>query len=201
MRRCCLKFTFFAGQCLDWRNAAFIQTFPSIGKKVSILGGYSYEFYDVGDYLDKVDFASQYARNVVSTFLNEGDLERQGVAQEILGFAYCQDVKAIRNEILSAVESLHFPVHVRSSSKFMLAGRIKLEVARILGKPGILNLSFGDLMGGRLSKKSANNELSKILIDEIDVWQNGVSDYNFYRDKVLKKSKDMIPGYAVNQYE
>jgi len=29
MRKCCLKFTFFAGQCLDWRNAAFIQTFPS----------------------------------------------------------------------------------------------------------------------------------------------------------------------------
>ena len=27
MRKCCLKFTFFAGQCLDWRNAAFIQTF------------------------------------------------------------------------------------------------------------------------------------------------------------------------------
>ena len=30
MRKCCLKFTFFAGQCLDWRNAAFIQTFPNI---------------------------------------------------------------------------------------------------------------------------------------------------------------------------
>ncbi|MFZ2290700.1 MAG: hypothetical protein WAV92_13670, partial [Halopseudomonas yangmingensis] len=29
MRKCCLKFTFFAGQCLDWRNAAFIQTFPN----------------------------------------------------------------------------------------------------------------------------------------------------------------------------
>jgi hypothetical protein len=30
MRKCCLKFTFFAGQCLDWRNAAFIQTFLNL---------------------------------------------------------------------------------------------------------------------------------------------------------------------------
>lgn len=163
----------------------------SIDKSVSLIYGYQYSNYDTSDYLDKVNFNSDYAKYVVSTFVHSDKDSISELSRNILGFDLIQNSSEIRSDFFKLLESLDRPVmNINGFKSYWF----RLYLSRLIKKPGIINKKFKSIAVFNQRK------IFEMTLDEISIWIDGVDKKNAIFRKVEYKSGVTVPGNAVDSY-
>ncbi|SDW44073.1 hypothetical protein [Marinobacter mobilis] len=170
----------------------------SIGKKIEFVDGFSYEFYDRGDYLNRVNFESEDARSFIKFFFYGGGRERKELSQNLLGYEYLSCSKMINNNIENVLSELKSPVYVSNNKKpFHL---LRLFAAVKFNRPGLIRSDFFSLVRNYFFSNGHKNKVCKVELNELSAWLNGVSSDNFQITPTPYVKGVTVPGQAVTQY-
>lgn len=171
----------------------------SIGKKIIFIDGYEYTTYDNLDYLDIVNFESEYSKYVVSAFVNSTEDNVSDLARDILGFDLLSQKSKIKNDYLNLLESLSHPVFCKTQNSLLLHSKIHL--AKKLSRPKFINESLMDLSSSFRNRIVKNKKGIMVkTLDEISIWLEGRNESNFSASYVPYKKGVTIPGKATDKY-
>ncbi|WP_377347483.1 hypothetical protein [Pistricoccus aurantiacus] len=165
----------------------------SIGKEVSLINGYCYRFYDVGNYKEKVNFSSSSARRVVKNFLDGSFSDKTELSRYLLGFSYLNESIKIKNHYLEVLNSLKEPFF--SNKSYKAINFFKINFAIFSGRHGLIKKNMIELLFHFKSK-----DISLVELCEICAWTSEIST-SIKIKKVQWKKGVTVPGYAVVQYE
>lgn len=168
----------------------------SIGKKVDIVRGFSYEFYDAGDYLERVDFQSDVARSVVRDFVNGSYEDKTRIARSLLGFDYLDGTQDIEERLKEAFREV-YPFWLGRDPAYLR--KLFAEVARMTGRFGLLRHSLSSMVSRSIGNQP-QREASVIWMNELGIWLDGLNDRTFSIRKVPYVEGVTIPGLALDQY-
>lgn len=163
----------------------------SINKKITLIHGYSYTNYDTIDYLKKVNFNSQYSREVVSTFSNSDQDTITELSKSILGFDLISNKEKQTSNFYKCVDSLSSPVFTPNRDPLY---KLKLYLGRRLYWPGLINKSLKDIV------RYQNNDVSVNTLNELSIWLDGINSSNAEFKKVKFQPGITIPGNAFEPY-
>lgn len=171
----------------------------SIGKKISFVDGYKYSSYDSAEYLNIVNFESDYSRSVVSEFINADRMNVSKLAREILGFDMLTQKDRVKCDYFKLLRTIDSPVYSKVENKVFL--QLKTYLALKFSRPGLINKSIGDSFLLFNSKVLGDNKKVMVkTLDEISIWTNGRNKNNFNALLVPYKKNVTIPGGVVDKY-
>ncbi|MBH1966142.1 MAG: hypothetical protein I8H77_17485 [Comamonadaceae bacterium] len=157
----------------------------AIGKSVEFIENYSYEYYDVENIYDFVNYESPKAREFVLNFINASDSERTKLARNILGSDFLESPEIMRRKYLLALASSEHLLHHKRNHTF--ARKLLISLGEKTSRPGIVRLGAG-LEGFSKSRR----KIMRIKVDELSVWKNGVSPEN-----LSFNLEDFVPGVTI----
>ncbi|WP_435980170.1 hypothetical protein [Psychrobacter sp. DM4] len=171
----------------------------SIGKRITFIDGYRYVSYDTPEYLDIINFESDYSRFVVSEFFNNTQDSVTLLAKEILGFDLLPQRNRVKQDYFELLQEIDNPIFSRLENNSFL--QYKAFLAKALNKRSLINKSFMDII---ISTKNAVIDTKKFAmikeLDENSIWLNGKNDNNFSSFLVPYEKGVTIPGDAVDKY-
>lgn len=166
----------------------------AMGKKIEIVTGYSYGAYDVAGYLEKLNFDSEQAKDVVMTFLAGHQPSIVQLSRHLLGYELPRDRNLLRAAYMEAIEGLEFPLHL-PSIRPQIIKRALIPLARLTGKSGVLTYA------SRSPRQFfSRRRVCARTMDEFSVWSKGISDKNLSISLVDYVSGQTEPGTAISKY-
>ena len=166
----------------------------AMGKSVEFIKGYSYEYYDVVNILDFINFGSPTARSFALNFIEGSHSDKIGLAQNILGLDFLADHSTLLDRYLYALRSAIYPLHYKQN--FHLARRLLMRAGQFFSRPGLVKLGAGT---GSFS--SSQKRIMRIRVDELSVWKDGPSEVNFSHHVENYIPGITIPATAVSKYD
>lgn len=164
----------------------------ALGKTCALLSDYFYSVYDTTEYQLTRQVECPFAKSFCDNIVNARKDAYVDDAQRILGRDIARPPSAIESDIRAAIARLTAPVQYHSSIPgFMMGPILKLSLA--MGKGGlVLNGPWR-----YLALRRAPN-VSRVRINEIDVWMNGWNESNFRYQPVPYVKNVTEPGWAVD---
>ena len=168
----------------------------SIGRKCELIEDYTYSAYESPNYLECVDFTSPVCKKFVNLLKVKNYLAASNMASDVLGSAFFtannQLKVRLREELISAIDSLEYPVHFKNKTGF-IDRNIILFISLWFRKTGLISFGFSGYF-----RRHIKNQVSVISINEIDVWINGLNNKNFQIEKIQYKRNVTQLGWAVD---
>lgn len=165
----------------------------AIGRKCKIVDDYSYTFYNTREFPQIVRFESQSARTFLRLLRSEKYADASCLAETILGNSFMAKAVDLKAELHSAINNLTCPVHFeRKTSKVMK--KVILKIAEKHGNTSLVYRSIYDF----LKFHARTYVASKVTMNEIDAWENGINDSNFYFEYIKYIKNVTVAGYAVD---
>lgn len=144
----------------------------TIGREVGIIRHYTFEAFDVANYLEYANLESPAARAVVKILSDGNPADFRDISRHLLGYDMLADGRRARARYLELVESLRRPFH--SDGRLHTPYFIREALARLTGKPGFLGMDWR-----AVSRRLRGQSVAVLRIDEFDVWLNGRNAENF----------------------
>lgn len=162
----------------------------AIEKKIRIIENYRMSFYDVSEYVEKMDNASPLPGNFLRRLTSENYVAAWHMAEDMLGAAFMKSPEDLAKDLLMAIRKLEHPVQFDHKINPALRDAL-LWLSLRSGKRGFI--SDGIVAN---FKKRFRRRISMITMNEIDLRLNGLTDANFQAREVAYVRNVTEPGRA-----
>ncbi len=166
----------------------------AIGCKCELIDNYFAQGYETANYLEKTSFYSKSfninsSREIIISIENNNFKLATDLSKKILGKDFLQFQDNIKGNLEDKYKKLSSPFNEYKNGKIILM--IKLFLFKILKKKSIIDGNFFKNLASRL-----NPNITFVVMNEIDVFRNGVNEGNFNIKKIKYKKGENDPGSA-----